>query len=161
MIFVTGPDTRTSLHVQHLTGARAGLTLLASLRDALTHADGLPVVVRPCCPRTTHRLLSANPDGLVSSGPTRKTSTSPLPESGKQRRQAFFAGSPNQRSYIEKNSVGCEQLTTSRTENSGLEINEPGRGSPMGKEMLMSNLGVIGPSMPPKMITNQPSHNHS
>ena len=73
----------------------------------------------------------------------------------------LLLGSPNQPSYIEKNAVGCEQLTTNRARNSRPEINEPGRGSPMGKEMLMSNLGVIGPSMPPKMITNLPSHNHS
>ena len=46
MIFVTGPDTRTSLHVQHLTGARAGLTLLASLRDASTRGEGFPEVAR-------------------------------------------------------------------------------------------------------------------
>ena len=84
VIFVTGPDTRTSLHVQHHTCARAGGSALASLQDAPSRRDGFPVVVRPCRPRTTHRLLSANPDGLVSSGPTRKTSTSPLPESGKE-----------------------------------------------------------------------------
>ncbi len=76
----------------------------------------------------------------------------------KKENEIFQLGSPDQPSYDLLSAVGCEQLTTNRTENLRQEITQPESRLRPGKGILMSNFRIIGPGTTRKRITNWPSH---